>query len=135
MFRFTLFKVFFLGFLCYAHSQPSKNHNQIAFQPTGPSIQTHRLFDDSLSSSFLIFVRDSVAEHFHRSHTEQVIILEGMADMLLGDKALKVLPGDIIYIPQGTRHSAKVTSQGPLKLISIQAPYFDGTDRVIKTAY
>jgi len=50
--------------------------------------------------------------------------------MILGDKTIKVKKGDIIFIPKNTVHSLKVNSQTPMKVVSIQSPFFDGTDRV-----
>ena len=37
-----------------------------------------------------------------------------------------------ITIPKNTWHYAKTTSKEPLKVISIQAPNFDGKDRIFK---
>lgn len=116
-------------------AQSKRNLNDLSFNPQEAGIQTHRLYDDSLSSSFLIYVRDSVPEHFHRDHAEQVFILEGEAEMMLGEKQFRVIPGDIIYIPRNTTHKVKVLSSKPLKLLSFQAPFFDGKDRVFKKTY
>jgi mannose-6-phosphate isomerase-like protein (cupin superfamily) len=58
-------------------------------------------------------------------------VLSGEADMRLGDQNIHIKPGDVIFIPKGTPHSAKVTSTVPLRIISIQAPYFDGSDRIM----
>jgi mannose-6-phosphate isomerase-like protein (cupin superfamily) len=116
-------------------AQGRKNLNEIAFNPTGPGIQNHRLFDDSLSSSFLIYARDSVSEHLHQAHAEQVFILEGEGQMTMDGKTFAVSAGDIIYIPKGTKHLVRVMSKSPLKLISVQAPYFDGKDRVFRGDY
>lgn len=114
----------------HSRSQGQKNMAQFPYIPEGPAVQVHRLFDDSLSSSFLIYVRDSVPEHFHETHAEQVIILEGEAFMTLGNQKRKIIPGDVIYIPRRTRHKV-ITSPGSLlKLISVQAPFFDGKDRI-----
>lgn len=69
--------------------------------------------------------------HYHATHTEQVIVLSGEADMMLGDQKIHIKTGDVIFIPKGTKHSVNVTSAEPLKIISVQAPLFDGTDRVM----
>jgi len=58
-------------------------------------------------------------------------VIDGEADMKLGDKNIHVKKADMIFIPNGTGHSVKVTSAIPLKVISIQSPYFDGKDRII----
>lgn len=69
--------------------------------------------------------------HYHATHTEQVIVLSGEADMMLGDQNIHIKAGDVVFIPKGTPHSVNVTSAEPLKIISVQAPLFDGTDRVM----
>jgi mannose-6-phosphate isomerase-like protein (cupin superfamily) len=89
------------------------------------------LHSDSLSSSFIIEIPAEVKLHYHAHHTEQVVVLSGEADMRLGDQNIHIKPGDVIFIPKGTPHSAKVTSSAPLRIISIQAPYFDGSDRIM----
>jgi mannose-6-phosphate isomerase-like protein (cupin superfamily) len=59
-----------------------------------------------------------------------VYVIDGEAEMRLGDKTVKIKNGDIIFIPKGTVHAVKVTSKRPLKVLSVQAPHSDGTDRV-----
>ena len=89
------------------------------------------LSGDSLQSSFVIWVKQGVKEHFHREHSESVYVLEGEAMMSLGNELFLVRPGDYVFIPKGTPHSVtQVMGDIPLKIISIQAPIFDGTDRV-----
>ncbi|MCK6639766.1 MAG: cupin domain-containing protein [Bacteroidia bacterium] len=89
------------------------------------------LHSDSLSSSFIIEIPAEVKLHYHAHHTEQVVVLSGEADMRLGDQNIHIKAGDVVFIPKGTPHSAKVTSPVPLRIISIQAPYFDGSDRIM----
>ena len=89
------------------------------------------LYSDSLSSSFLIIIPKEVKPHYHATHSEQVIVLSGEADMMLGDQKIHIKAGDVVFIPKGTKHSVIVTSAEPLKIISVQAPYFDGTDRIM----
>lgn len=89
------------------------------------------LHSDSLSSSFIIEIPAEVKLHYHAHHTEQVVVLSGEADMRLGDQNIHIKAGDVVFIPKGTPHSAKVTSPVPLRIISIQSPYFDGSDRIM----
>jgi mannose-6-phosphate isomerase-like protein (cupin superfamily) len=60
-----------------------------------------------------------------------VIVLEGEGEMTIGNKKMTIKKGDILFIPKNTAHSLKVTSKDPVKVISIQAPNFDGKDRVM----
>lgn len=94
------------------------------------NIYTRQVDSDSLCSTFVIFIKKQVKLHKHAAHTETVIILEGEGEMILGDKKFKVKKYDIIFIPKGTPHSLTVTSSAPVKVLSIQTPYFDGKDRI-----
>lgn len=85
---------------------------------------------DSLSSSFVIFIKKEVKKHKHETHTENVYVLDGEGEMLLGDKTFKVKKGDMVFIPMNTPHSLKVTSAIPVKVLSVQSPHFDGKDRI-----
>jgi mannose-6-phosphate isomerase-like protein (cupin superfamily) len=69
--------------------------------------------------------------HKHLTHSEHIYIVDGEADMTLGDRQLHIKKGDFVFIPKGTPHAVKVTSAAPLRIVSIQAPAFDGTDRVM----
>jgi len=91
------------------------------------------LYQDSATvSSYLIFVKKEVKTHKHLEHAEHVYVLQGEGNMTLGDEVFKIKKGSIIFIPKDTFHSVKTTSKNPLKVISIQAPFFDGKDRVLK---
>ena len=94
------------------------------------NIYSRTIASDSLSSSFVIFIKKEVKKHKHATHTENVYILDGEGEMLLGDKSFKVKKGDMIFIPMNTVHSLKVTSSVPVKVLSVQSPRFDGKDRI-----
>jgi mannose-6-phosphate isomerase-like protein (cupin superfamily) len=96
---------------------------------TGP-VRSTVLRSDSVCTSFLLCIDTGVRPHLHRTHTEHVFVLEGSATMTLGDSTRTINPGEVVIIPPGTPHSAHVIGPSPLKVISVQAPYFDGTDRV-----
>ena len=102
--------------------QPPANYDNIYLRP---------LYSDSLVSSFVIFVKKEVKKHKHVFHAEHVYVLDGEGEMLIGEKTMKIKKGDILFIPKNTPHSLKVTSAGPVKVISVQAPNFDGKDRVM----
>jgi mannose-6-phosphate isomerase-like protein (cupin superfamily) len=50
--------------------------------------------------------------------------------MKLGNATFKISEGDVIFIPLNTFHSVKSTGKVPLKVLSIQSPEFDGSDRI-----
>ncbi len=96
------------------------------------NVYSRKMADDSLQTSFVIWIKKNVAEHYHEFHTENIYILEGKAEMTINGEKRVVKKGDYLNIPKGTRHAVrKVLSRKPLKVISIQSPRFDGTDRII----
>ncbi|MEQ9187618.1 MAG: cupin domain-containing protein [Cryomorphaceae bacterium] len=94
------------------------------------NIHVQALDNDSLASTYLIWAKHSVKEHFHAYHTEVVYVLSGKGSMTLGDQEKVIQEGDYIFIPAGTHHAVKVLSDEPMKVISLQTPHFDGSDRV-----
>lgn len=93
-------------------------------------VHVQRLVGDSLSTGFVIWIKDAVPAHYHAAHSETVLVLRGKGDMRLGDQRLTVRKGDLIFIPKGTPHSVTVRGR-MLQVLSSQSPWFDGTDRVM----
>ena len=48
------------------------------------NIYSRTIASDSLSSSFVIFIKKEVKKHKHATHTENVYILDGEGEMLCG---------------------------------------------------
>jgi quercetin dioxygenase-like cupin family protein len=94
------------------------------------NVQVQRLFGDAEATGFVIWIKQSVPLHKHASHSETVCILSGKAEMRLGEQLMTVRKGDLIFIPQGTAHAVTVR-HGTLKVLSVQAPAFDGSDRIL----
>jgi mannose-6-phosphate isomerase-like protein (cupin superfamily) len=89
-----------------------------------------KITEDSLHSTFLITIPKKVPLHFHKLHTENIVVLSGKAIMKLGTDTLIIEKGDQITIPKGTPHEViNVISRKPLRVYSIQSPMFDGSDR------
>lgn len=121
--------LFFNGF---SNAQKVINAEALASQKTDSLPEVIPCAGDSLVGSFVIFIRDRVKKHLHVQHSEHVYILEGFGRMQLGDSTFEIRPGMLIFIPAGTIHSVKRKGKKALKVLSIQAPRFDGTDRVWK---
>lgn len=94
------------------------------------NVHVQKLASDSLVSSFLVWVKDSVSLHQHVFHSETLLILEGRGVLTVGEQRIKVRAGDFINVPASHWHALVVTSRKPLKALSIQAPRFTGRDRV-----
>ena len=95
------------------------------------NIAAQKIFSDSAVTSTVIWIAKEVKPHRHALHTEQVYVLEGAGKLLLGEKTVDMEPGDLVVIPRSTIHALKVTSSSPMKVLSIQAPEFDGKDRIM----
>ncbi len=98
---------------------------------TAETLKVEKIGGDSLTTSFVISIKQGVKKHLHKEHSETIHVLEGEGDMLLGDKMIHIKKGDYIFIPKNTPHKVDVISKIPLKVLSIQAPYFDGKDRLL----
>jgi len=101
------------------------------FHEAFDNIYSEKIAGDSLSTSFLILIKKEVKLHKHLEHSEHVYVLEGEGNMQLGNEWFKIKKGDLIFIPKNTAHKVVTTSEIPLKVISIQSPQFDGTDRIL----
>jgi len=96
------------------------------------NVHVTRLFGDSLSTSFMIWIKDTVATHQHDYHSETIVVLEGEGWFYFNDEVWKIRPNDVFFIPKQNWHAVKVTSAEPMKVISIQSPGFFGKDRIFK---
>jgi mannose-6-phosphate isomerase-like protein (cupin superfamily) len=64
----------------------------------------------------------NAARHVHPNANEVQYILEGTGTMWLGDKEVKVGPGDLVIIPKGLVHAGTKADGRPLKSIAIKTP-------------
>jgi quercetin dioxygenase-like cupin family protein len=111
---------------------------QQVLQPGSEKIETteavynRMLYTDAQVSTFLIEIKNEVKEHYHQFHTEQVYVLSGKAEMKMGDsnRWRTIKEGDLIIIPANTPHAVRVKGKQALRVLSIQAPNFDGNDRI-----
>ncbi|MCA1763501.1 MAG: cupin domain-containing protein [Cryomorphaceae bacterium] len=95
------------------------------------NISVQKLNGDSLSTSFLIEVKNHVPKHYHANHTEHVYILHGSGKFLLNADTFDVKPGDYLFIPMQSIHEVWVDGSEPMRVLSIQSPKFLGNDRVL----
>lgn len=122
---FCLFPIHF-GFAQF-HKKLKEIHPDAAYE----NVSVKKIAEDSLQSTFLIWIKKDVRGHFHQYHTENIIVLEGKAEMMFNGERIIVRKGDYLNIPKGTHHSVeRVISRKPLKVLSIQSPNFDGKDRI-----
>jgi quercetin dioxygenase-like cupin family protein len=126
-----LLLTFFLFSLHFSFGQLHKSLKKFEADTKYDNVSVKRIAEDSLQSSFIIWIKKDVTGHFHQYHTENIVVLEGKAEMSFNGQKIIVKKGDYLNIPKETPHSVeRVISKRPLKVLSIQSPYFDGKDRI-----
>ena len=63
-----------------------------------------------------------VPKHFHANANEMQYYLEGTGTIWLGDKEVRVKPGDLVVIPKGTAHGGTKPDGVVFKAIAIKTP-------------
>ena len=65
-----------------------------------------------------------VPKHMHMNANEIQYYLEGTGTIWLGDKEVRVKPGDLVVIPKGTAHGGTKPDAGsaPIKAIALKTP-------------
>ena len=64
----------------------------------------------------------NVPKHMHPNTNEIQYILDGTGTIWLGDKEVRVKPGDLVVIPKGTPHGGTKPDGRTLKAIAIKTP-------------
>lgn len=98
--------------------------------PPGQDFSVRELFRDATSSHHVVTIADREAPHRHDAHDLVVVILRGEGRMRLGDEERPVGEGSVLYVPRGTVHAFRNTSEGPAVAYAVYTPGFDGKDRV-----
>lgn len=125
-----LFIIFLHSILQDGNAQIIISADSIQAPEEFANVHVQKIAGDSLVSTFVIFIKDNVPMHKHAVHSENVYVLEGEGIFTVGSITKEVKAGDILFIPANTFHEVKVSSEKPMKVISIQAPEFDGNDRI-----
>ena len=121
-----------IALFCFGTVHAQVSHSDDFSAEDYDNIKVEKIQGDSLASSFMIWVKDTVKTHKHERHSEHVYVLEGQGTFYLHNQKYEVGPGDVIFIPHNTWHAVKVVSKEPMKVISVQSPGFYGKDRIFK---
>lgn len=128
----SLVVLFLVLFPVVVFSQHIVNVNEIEPDTLYDNIHIKKLDTDSNATSFIIWIKKSVQSHKHEKHSERLYVLAGEGAMTIGDKTFAIKSGDYFTIQENTFHSLTVTSEIPVKVISVQAPEFFGKDRIFE---
>ena len=130
-----IYRLFFFSFIFsvpfFVGAQSFSSLDSINCPIDFENIYVKKIQSDKNQSAFIIWINKEVKLHKHLTHSESIYILEGEGNMKIGDKTMRVIKGDYYFIPENTTHGVKVSSLKPMKVLSIQAPEFDGKDRVL----
>lgn len=87
---------------------------------------------EHLSANVSVLETDDNALHTQGFHDEIVVVIEGEVEFRVGDKARKVGPGDLVFIPRNTVHGPIIDSGQRFAALSVFAPYFDrGKENIV----
>src|SRR6516225_5604810 len=64
----------------------------------------------------------SVTAHHHQELEEIYYVLSGTGLMTVGEESHKVVPGDAVYVPRGSRHTLENTGAEPIRLLVACGP-------------
>lgn len=96
----------------------------------GESQRVVEVARDGASSHHVVAIRDREVPHRHDRHDLLVVMLEGYGAMRLGDEERPVGQGSILWVPRGTVHAFRNTSDAPAVAYAVYLPPFDSTDRI-----
>jgi mannose-6-phosphate isomerase-like protein (cupin superfamily) len=68
----------------------------------------------------------------HSSRGEHWVVVEGIADVVCGDQAVRLKSGEYIHIPPQTNHRIGNSTDAPLALIEVQIGSYLGEDDIVR---
>jgi mannose-6-phosphate isomerase-like protein (cupin superfamily) len=92
-----------------------------ALSPANASGMRNKMFVSADGAT--VSIQDgNTPKHLHPVANEMQYILEGTGTIWLGDKEVRVKPGDLIIIPKGTPHGGTKPDGRTFKAIAIKTP-------------
>ena len=70
----------------------------------------------------------------HARRGEHWVVVEGVADVVCGDKEMKLRRGEHIHIPPETNHRLGNSGEAPLTIIEVQLGDYLGEDDIVRLA-
>jgi quercetin dioxygenase-like cupin family protein len=81
-------------------------------------------------SHHLVQIRDREVPHVHKTHDLTVVMLKGKGYLMLEQKRIDLIRGDILFIPRGLVHYFINTFSEPSVGLAVFSPVFDGKDSI-----
>jgi len=92
--------------------------------PCGFARRAFALPDNSTATMHVVEIQEDARVHYHKTHTEIYLVLEGSGYMELDGQKIPVKPFSTILIKPGCRHRAV----GKLRIVNVCIPPFDPAD-------
>src|SRR5882757_3908409 len=84
----------------FVSAQNLQSLTSLKQKSTYNNLATTNVYDDSVVTTDVIWIKKEVKPHCHASHSEQVYVIEGTGQMLVGNQTYDVRPGDLITVPK-----------------------------------
>jgi mannose-6-phosphate isomerase-like protein (cupin superfamily) len=94
----------------------------------GPGFKFGILASSRSGSVALVQIDESVSAHRHNRTSEFAYVFSGAGQGQIGDQAVELSMGQLIYLPAGIPHHITKTGEGPLQLVLFTVPGFDPKD-------
>jgi mannose-1-phosphate guanylyltransferase len=75
--------------------------------------------NEVLTKRILVHAGKNISYQLHYKRSEVWTIVSGVADIIINDKLYQVKPGDVVRIPEGTRHSIRAITD--VEFIEVQS--------------
>jgi len=96
--------------------------------PTGENIKVVTLGQGPAASHHVVQIRDRETPHVHKTHDATVMMLKGQGYLMLEQRRIDLMAGDVVYIPRGAAHYFTNTAREPTVAFVTYSPAFDGKD-------
>lgn len=87
------------------------------------------IFRSPESSAAIIRLKGNERPHYHDQHDLNVSLLSGMSVIHFKDHEVKMLPGDVVFIPKGAYHWAENIAPSASIVFAIFSPAYSGKDK------
>ena len=98
--------------------------------PMGENIKVITLGQGPAASHHVVQIHDRESPHLHKTHDATVMMLKGQGYLMLEQRRIDLMVGDVVYIPRGAAHYFTNTAREPTVAFAIYSPPFDGKDIV-----
>ncbi len=73
-----------------------------------------------------------ISYQLHYKRNEHWVIVRGQAEVVLDGAARRLIPGESVYVPAGTKHRIKNIGTEPLEFVEVQTGIYFGEDDIIR---